>query len=63
MPDFLAFTDGGTPIGHCLNREVHNRKNRRHHEHRVTHTTLLCLASIDINGGIYGDTSNENKAS
>jgi hypothetical protein len=46
MSDVLALTDSGTPIGHCLKREtsrVHNRKNRGHHEHRVTHSTLLCL--------------------
>jgi hypothetical protein len=41
MPDFLALTNSRDSIGHCLKREaagVHDRKNRRHHEHHLTHS-------------------------
>src|SRR5262249_46112540 len=65
MLDFLALTDGGTPIGHCLKRKtsrVHNRKNRRHYEHSVTHSALL-YAFSSIDKTVYCGTSNENKAS
>jgi len=46
MSDFLALTHGGAPIGRCLKGEtsrMRNCENRRHHEHHVTHSALLCL--------------------
>jgi len=46
MPHFLALTLMRSSIGRCLKRETsrkRNCENRRHHQHHVTHSALLCL--------------------